>query len=80
MSDPVIVPVRTTITLSCHRSELGFQAPTRHFLRGELPSLAAAEPAARFDPRLGVDLDREPSAGVSHEFLDNLNVLAVRNQ
>jgi hypothetical protein len=33
-----------------------------------------------FDPRLRVDLDREPSAGMAHEFLDDLWVLAIRDQ
>ena len=33
-----------------------------------------------FYPRLRVDLDREAGAGMAHEFLDDLYVLAIRDQ
>ena len=34
----------------------------------------------RFDPRLRIDLEGKPAAGMAHEFLDDLYVLSIRDQ
>src|ERR1019366_7432180 len=33
-----------------------------------------------FDPRLRIDLEGKPAAGMAHEFLDDLYVLSIRDQ